>query len=242
MIYLIDDNQNNVRVSEYKISYIENNYFANHLTSISKLELRNDIDDISHLKFLKSADCILLHSTIEDVDEAGKFIPGSITNSIKIKELISDYGNKIPLVLFSNSLSEKAAYNFKETPNFIRAIKKNIFYNRLYDFLEKYQNENIIELRIIAYGYNFHAYAITEFANEILAPIAFIDDDKLKIEHIPNILAFQGFFELAFNQRNWKEFLFDLEDHPMLIEDFRKRIYSITNSFIKYGRNIYNWR
>jgi hypothetical protein len=130
MIYLIDDNQNNQRQINYNITYIEEGVFDGFLTSIEKINPSESYSDVKHLDFLNNADCILLHSSTEDFEIDKGFIPGSRSNSIKIKEVISQEGDIIPLVLFSNSMGNPDFDNQEEI-RYIRGIKKNLFYEEL---------------------------------------------------------------------------------------------------------------
>ena len=168
MIYLIDDNHNNQRQNQYKIDFVENETFQGILTSVERIEKRERADDISHLEFLKDAKCILLHVSTADWDENEGFLEESTTNVEKIKTIISDYGCYVPLVLFSNKMNETADYNPQKEPDFIREIKKNIFYKNLYDFVENYKNTGKIELRILAWGKNFKAIEVSRLADELL--------------------------------------------------------------------------
>ncbi len=243
MIYLIDDNQNNQRLNNYNLTFIEDGVFENYLTSIQRIEKRNSNSDISHLEFLKNANCILLHSTTEDFDSANGFLPSSITNVIKIKEIISNEGEIIPLVLFSNSMDE-ADYNFELNPNYIRSIKKNIFYERFFDFMEHYKNTGKVELRMIARGKNFEANETSKLAIEILRVLELKkDSDDLLLTDLSLVLPnLRQFIELALPETDINEFLIQIEDEPMKIEQFRKRINQITESYIKYGKNIHPWK
>jgi len=243
MIYLIDDNQNNQRKSQYGIDFVENGTFREILTSIERIEKSEKADDISHIEYLNDAKCILLHTTTEDWDKTNGFLSGSITNATKITEMIAYEGKKIPLVLFSNQMSEVADYNGEENPNFIREIKKNVLYERLYDFVEHYKNTGKIELRILALGKKFQAIEVLRLANELLGIVAsYNDEDKFLITHISGKLhIFKEFIEMALPNISYKNILFDLEDNTISISEFRNKINIITESFLKYGKNIYNW-
>lgn len=243
MIFLIDDNQSNQRFNNYNISFIEEGAYDGYLKSIEKLEVGKSFSDISHLDFLKTADCILLHSTTEDYDKDKGFLPGSKTNVIKIKELISQEGEKIPLVLFSNSMGE-AEFNFETNPSYISSIKKNLFYERLFDFLNHYKNTGKVELRIIAWGKTFASKEISKLAIEILDSIELKENsEKLKLKDLSKTInSFKSFVELALPKYDINDILNEIEDNPMTIQDFKKRINQTTESFIKYGKNIYSWK
>jgi len=243
MIFLIDDNQSNQRLNNYNITFIENGDFDGYLKSIEKLEVGKSISDISHLDFLKTADCIILHATTEDYDKDKGFIPGSKTNVINIKELISQEGEKIPLVLFSNGMGE-AEYDFENNSNYISSIKKNLLYERLFDFLNHYKNTGKVELRIIAWGKNFESKVISKIANEILNSIELKDNSEvLNLSHLSKVIhTFKSFVELSLQKNDLNEILNDIEDNKITIQDFRRKINQIIESYDKYGKNIYTWK
>lgn len=242
MIYLIDDNQNDQRRSNYNITFTDDNTFEGYLTTITQLKKSNDFADISHLEFLKNADCILIHSTTEDFDEKKGFVSGSTSNVLKIKELISKYGEKIPLVLFSNSMS-RTEYVFENNPNYISAIKKNLLYENLLEFLKHYKSTGIVDLRIIVGGKRFVRKTITNLALEIMHSIELKNDSAdLKLYDLSEMLpSIKFFFELSYPEKNVSEIFDDLEDNSMKIKDFKNKIKKITESFTKYGQNIYPW-
>jgi len=243
MIYLIDDNQNNQRLNNYNLTFVEDGVFEHFLTPIEKIEKRNSTGDTSHLEFLKNADCILLHSTTEDFDIENGFLSGSITNVIKIKEIISQEGEKIPLVLFSNSMGE-ADFSFEHNPNYIRSIKKNLFYERFFDFMEHYKNYGKIELRMIAWGKNFEAKEVSKFAIEILRALELKkSSDNLTLIDLSQVLgSFKSFIELTQPGKDLNNLLNEIEDDPLKIYDFKRRINLITESYTKYGKNIHPWK
>lgn len=243
MIYLIDDNQNNQRFNNYNSTFVEDGEFDGYLKSIEKLEVGKTFSDSSHLDFLKTANCILLHSTTEDYDEHRGFLSGSRTNVLKIKELISQEGEKIPLVLFSNSMDD-AEFDYECNPNYIRSIKKNLLYERLFDFLDYYKKTGKVELRIIAWGKNFTSKEISKLVIEILNTIEFKENsDYLKLSDLSIVInSFKNFILLSFPKKDINEILNEIEDNPIRIQDFRKKINQIKESFDKYGKNIYTWK
>jgi hypothetical protein len=243
MIYLIDDNQNNQRFNNYNITFIEDGDFDGYLKSIEKIKVGKSFSDTSHLDFLKTADCILLHSTAEDFDMDKGFLSGSKTNVLKIKELISQEGELIPLVIFSNAMAE-AEFDFESNLNYISSIKKNLFYERLFDFLEHHKNTGKVELRIIAWGINFVSKEISKYVVEILNSIEFKENSEyLKLSDLSKIInSFKSFVELALPKNDIDEVLNEIEDNPIIVQDFRKKINQIKESYEKYGKNIYTWQ
>ncbi len=242
MIYLIDDNQHNQRLENYKIAFVEEGVFTGYLTSIERLEFKKELNDISHLEFLRNADCVLLHSTIEDYVMEKGFLSGSKTNSLKIKEEISQEGDSIPLVLFSNSMGDPE-YDFDNQPNYIRSIKKNLFYERLFDFLEHYKSTKKVELRIIAWGKNYGAKEISMHAREILKALTVkSDSDLVAITDLSLVVeSLRSFLEISLPESDMNSIFDQIEDHPMSVADFKKRIKLITESYSNYGKNLHSW-
>lgn len=240
MIYLIDDNQQNQRLNNYNITFVDGGEFKDYLTAIEKIEQGQSFSDISHLEFLNSAACILLHSTTEDYNNEKGFLSASINNAILIKEEISKEGEKIPLVLFSNSMGE-AEFDIENNPNYIRSLKKNLFYERLFDFLEVYKNTGRVELRILAWGKNFASNEVSRLAFEILSVLDFKNkNDELTLTDLSDvILSLKSF--LALSEQNVDAILIEIEDNPIKIQDFKIKINRITESYEKYGKNIHSW-
>ena len=243
MIYLLDDNQHNQRANNYNLTFIEEGVFDGYLKSISKIETGTSLADLSHLEFLTSAKCILVHSTMEDYDSSIGFLSGSTTNMTKIKEEISSEGDKIPLVIFSNSMGE-ADCNLKANPNYIRGIKKNLFYERLYDFLLHYRDTDELDLRIIASGVNYMSIEVTKLGLEILGAIQVKkNSDRITLSDLSEVLSsFKLFLDHALPETTIEEILNDIEDSTMSILVFRRKINQITESYSKYGKNIYSWK
>lgn len=243
MIYLIDDNQNNQRQINYNITYIEEGVFDGFLTSIEKLNPSDSFAEIKHLDFLKTADCILLHSSTEDFDLNKGFIPGSRSNSIKIKEVISQEGDIIPLVLFSNSMGNPDFDNQEEI-RYIREIKKNLFYERLYDFLSKYQITGKVDLKILAMGKNYLSQETIRFGAEVLRALQGKENtDFLQFSDIQIVgNSFKHFIQNSFSLSDYEKIISSIKGQNIQIQDFKKKINLITESYIKYGKNIYPWK
>ena len=242
MIYLIDDNQNNQRQINYNITYIEDGVFKGYLTSLEKINPSESYSDVKHLDFLNNADCILLHSSTEDFQINKGFIPGSRSNSIKIKEVISQEGDLIPLVLFSNSMGNPDFDNLEEI-RYIRGIKKNLFYERLYDFLQNYQISGKVELKILALGKNYISQETIRFGAEVLTGLQCKGNtDFLQLSDIwPVRNSFKNFIENALSPSEFEKIISSISSQNIQIQDFKKKINLITESYIKYGKNIHNW-
>ncbi len=244
MIYLIDDNQNNQR-SELGVNFVDEGAFKSHLTAIDKLAKREKADDISHLEFLKKAKCILLHSTTEDWDDEKGFLKESTSNVTKIKDYIADFGDKIPLVLFSNKEAQsiESIYQPDTKPNLINLMRKNDFYKNLEDFVEAYSRTNYIDLRILMWGKNFHAHEVKRLSLILLEQVKMKSGtENLVLTDLSGVLKiFKEFIALSYPDLKIQSFFDNLEDYPKSVSEFRERINLITISFFKYGKNIYPW-
>lgn len=242
MIYLIDDNQKNLRLYNYNITYTDDATFRDILISKERLNFVLDPYDINHLVELKQASCILLHINTEDCID-NQFIPGSKSNVLKIKEMICNDGINVPLVLFSNEMGE-ADYNPEERPYIINSLNKNIFYTNLYDFLINYRETGTVEFSILAWGKNYQFNRINKYANKI--KLSMQDKNEQDFIDIRDILVvyedFRKYIAFSFNDKlDINQVLIDIEDNPTTVKEFKSKINNICNSFIKYGKNIYNW-
>lgn len=241
MIYLIDDNQNNHR-ENMGIDYIRDGVFADIITSVEKIEKRS-LSDLSNLDFLRDADCILLHYSTEDYDFENKtFVSGSRTNAIKIIEYISQEGDEIPLVLFSNGMVDDFSFN-NEDIRFVRELNKNSFYSRLYDFLEYYRANKSIELRILIYGKNFIFKEVEMLANTILNSLITIDgNNRFSVSLFQDTkVSLLRLIEISKNSYSKETIIDYLNNESLSVNEFREKINLIVESFLKYGKNIYPW-
>lgn len=242
MIYLIDDNKDDKRVKEMGLGFVDDGTFKQFLKPISHLKKVDDLESIEGLSFLSDAKCILVHKTTDDCDDNFNFIKDSTTNAEKIIDKISNYGVNIPLIIFSNRMSENAGYNYDENPNCIFQIKKNTFYNRLYDFLIHYQNTQKIELRIIAFGKNYKAVEISRYSKILIEGVAQNPPNTLLDLRFIRLSVLRVFHELANIQQSFDDFVNELEDNPITVFKFIENISIIIESINEYGENIYNWQ
>jgi hypothetical protein len=69
------------------------------------------------------------------------------------------------------------------------------------------------------------------------------NSDDLKLNDLSKVLkSFKSFVELSLPNNNIDEILNELEDNSMKIHDFKTKINQITESYTKYGKNIYTWK
>lgn len=236
MIYLIDDNKNNKRVEEMQIYFVDNGEFRSILTPIEKLNKGCD------LNFLNNANCVLIHKTTDDCDSSGNFIEKSNTNAVRIIEDICDYGENIPIVIFSNRMDEKATYSFSENPNCIYQIKKSVFYIRLYDFLVEFNTTGKIELRILANGVNFKSEKSDRYGKKIIESLlAYNGSEIFKISMIDlqNLNGLYSYLNLGFEFERFAE---ELDKSGITVNKFVSKITQALESIEQYGEYIYNWQ
>ncbi len=238
MIFLIDDNKADKRRNEMGINFVDDNIFDGFLFTIEKIKKDSD------LSFLNNAKCILIHTTTDDVNNEGEFTENSRTNVIKVIEDISDFGSKIPLVMFSNQMAESSpdTYNYELNPNCIYQIKKNLFYERLYDFIDFFKKTGVIELRIIALGKKYKATEISRYSKILIESLIKYSFSELFKPNYVQLSIFRQYFSLSNLGSDFDSFINDLEDNPITVSKFIDNISQIVESFNEYDENIYDWQ
>ena len=237
MIYLIDDNVGDKRRKLFGIDFVDGGAFDNCLVSIEKIKSGEDIS------FLEKADCVLIHKTTQDVNDSGLFIAGSNYNANKIIDIICDYGSKIPVAIFSNSMSEDAVFDYEKNPNCISAIKKNVFYNNLRDFLEDFSENKSIDFRVLAYGKNYEFVDLGKCAQKLVADLSTYPlNASFDISFLRELSVLENFFKMSKFYSSYDDFLIYLEDNDVSVGCFVENISLILESVNKYGKNIHNWK
>lgn len=221
MIYLIDDNRRSQQ-KEYGCDYLEQQTYAHVLDTIYRL---TPTDDISRLK---GASCILLHESFPDFNSAGEIIQGNTTVAEKIRTLAA--AENIPIVNFSNGFIEIEHTSI--SPNFIAGINKRLMYRNLRDFLDRFDLDRKIGLKILVYGKNFIYRELELLYNRIANAI----NTKGKEAAAPEIIdQVEMFSELCGSKESVETAFSKLEGKPFL-----SYLEKIIKSIIRYGINIYN--
>lgn len=239
MIYILDDNKDDKRRSLFNISFVDDGTFKDYITEISHLPEKAD------LSFLSNAVCLFVHETTEDVDKSGQFKSGSTTNVRRLIDDISDRGDRVPLVVFSNGMNGPTKYNYDEHPCFVEAIHKTLLYqHRLFPFLSHYKNTNQLELRIIAFGENFRAVEAGRYARNLIESLSIYKySELLDLSFFSKLSMLQRFFEFMQPGGDYSDFVNDLEDSSITVGKFVENVSAVVESISEnYGKNTHTWK
>lgn len=226
MIYLIDDSN----FKQMNALYVHDDAYKDILHVVSSV---SEFDMLCESQF-HDAECIMVHRTFD----------GTTSDKEKIADLTDD-GDKIPYVVFSAGDSSSAVFD-EIHPFRIMGLKKEVFYERLRDFLDNYLENHKLNLWILAYGKNYMRVRVRNWALAILRNTStikgFIDEQSLgcitKDGNLKKIIdvsapAIGITYDELVNDK--------LIDEPIKVDEFKSRINKITNSFYQYGKNIYTW-
>jgi hypothetical protein len=101
-----------------------------------------------------------------------------------------------------------------------------------------------VDLRIIASGVNYMSIEVTKLGLEILGAIQVKkNSDRITLSDLSEVLSsFKLFLDHALPETTIEEILNDIEDSTISVQVFRRKINQITESYSKYGKNIYSWK
>ena len=216
MIYLIDDSP------QSQIST-----FLNLEDYSDILDRREDLS-LEDADYLMDADCILIHTSYHN---------RSVLN--KIRETVCDFGDNVPLVMFSDSDLPEPVFD-GENRNFIETFKKNVMYSMLPGFLQYYRGSGKADLNVLAYGEQWIRKEVNTMASKLLSKIMFLkgdsplDKDDIDAESLMTILNL--------SQPEIGVTLYDILEDEQTVKEFRENINAITESFNTYGKNVYHWK
>ena len=214
MIYLIDDKS--------QIST-----FLNLEDYSDILDRREDLS-LEDADYLMDADCILIHTSYHN---------RSVLN--KIRETVCDFGDNVPLVMFSDSDLPEPVFD-GENRKFIETFKKNVMYSMLPGFLQYYRGSGKADLNVLAYGEQWIRKEVNTMASKLLSKIMFLkgdsplDKDDIDAESLMTILNL--------SQPEIGVTLYDILEDEQTVKEFRENINAITESFNTYGKNVYHWK
>lgn len=185
---------------------------------------------------LQSASCIMIHKSYRD---AG----GQSANVLdRICDEITDYGDRIPLVLFSDG--DVANRPVVEGPSFISSLKKSEFYLRLPAFLENYRSTDLISMDLLASGDSPSVQTAISLGRSILTSPALrflSDDSNVDLSVLPNteIIRFLNFASPAIGIT--PEDLERFASSGLKAGRLKQNIRKIITSFSEYGQNLHHW-
>ncbi len=185
---------------------------------------------------LQSASCIMIHKSYRD---AG----GQSANVLdRICDDITDYGDRIPLVLFSDG--DVANRPVVEGPSFISSLKKSEFYLRLPAFLENYRSTDLISMDLLASGNSPSVQTAISLGRSILTSPALrflSDDSNVDLSVLPNteIIRFLNFASPAVGIT--PEDLERFASSGLKAGRLKQNIRKIITSFSEYGQNLHHW-
>lgn len=185
---------------------------------------------------LQSASCIMIHKSYRD---AG----GQSANVLdRICDDITDYGDCIPLVLFSDG--DVANRPVVEGPSFISSLKKSEFYLRLPAFLENYRSTDLISMDLLASGDSPSVQTAISLGRSILTSPALrflSDDSNVDLSVLPNteIIRFLNFASPAVGIT--PEDLERFASSGLKAGRLKQNIRKIITSFSEYGQNLHHW-
>lgn len=185
---------------------------------------------------LQSASCIMIHKSYRD---AG----GQSANVLdRICDDITDYGDRISLVLFSDG--DVANRPVVEGPSFISSLKKSEFYLRLPAFLENYRSTDLISMDLLASGDSPSVQTAISLGRSILTSPALrflSDDSNVDLSVLPNteIIRFLNFASPAVGIT--PEDLERFASSGLKAGRLKQNIRKIITSFSEYGQNLHHW-
>ena len=201
MIYLIDD------TPQSQIST-----FLNLEDYSDILDRREDLS-LEDADYLIDADCILIHTSYHN---------RSVLN--KIRETVCDFGDNVPLVMFSDSDLPEPVFD-GENRNFIETFKKNVMYSMLPGFLQYYRGSGKADLNVLAYGEQWIRKEVNTMASKLLSKIMFLkgdsplDKDDIDAESLMTILNL--------SQPEIGVTLYDILEDEQTVKEFRENINAI---------------
>lgn len=159
MIYLIDDNKYGQMSANYKLDFTKALVpFQGVINWIQKIS----INDINHI--LLDAACVLIHDSLEEKENKERLVA-------MVKK------NNIPYCLFSNGF---VATRFDG--NSIKEIKKDRLYNNLLDFINYFETNGIIDLKLLSLGRNYEIEKASIIQDRLINGTLLINKEKFNYE------------------------------------------------------------
>ncbi len=225
MIYLIDDSD----LKELNAEYVFDDKYKDILCVV-----RDASQFEKQIPLIYNAECIMIHASFEN----------SITYKTRVLALAID--KDIPFVSFSGDDYEFVVFSEQSNPNYVRGIKKGIFYHRLRSFLDFFKQKNEINLMILAYGENYNSYIARKCALVIFRKTSGMSGTISEIDLAK--ITTEGYFKKLIDLAepaigiSYDNLIDDLLNNPITIVEFLSHINKIVESFCQFGVNIYTWK
>jgi hypothetical protein len=229
MIYLFDDT-NEAYISQY-IRLLEFTDVLVHKSQISGKEVK------LMEPALMNAEWIFMHKSFKDSEGGPRDVYKYVVNTI------ADYGDEIPLILFSDEDRPNPVID-RDSKNLIESYKKSVFYSRLASFLENRRSTGTANIDLLLYGAGVEIEKVTSSGNRLLAAVRGKDEnDYISMENFSSadlmylINSARPEIKIEFSQ------LMELiESGQISIAKYRYNIRQVIESYIVYGTNIHCWK
>lgn len=229
MIYLFDDT-NNTYIQKY-IQPLEFTDVLKHISCISSKEVK--LMEPS----LMNAEWIFIHKSFKDSDGGSREVYEYIVNDI------ADYGEEVPLILFSDEDLPKPSVD-KYCENLVESYQKSVFYSRITSFLEDRRSSGSANIELLLYGAGIEIEKVVSSGNRLLASIREKEDNSFLNTSDVSPVDLMYIINTARPNVNveYADIVEKIEGGVMNVADYRHNIKSIIESFIVYGTNIHSWK
>ena len=186
---------------------------------------------------IANADCIMVHKSFRD--------EGGHTANVRerLTEDISEFGDTIPLVLFSDG--DMAGRPEVENDRFVSAIKKSEFYLRLPAFLEHYRSTNKIEMALLVTGKSLDVVSAISLGKAILdnVTLRFMEDQEMVPSAVLSLPEFGRLLNVANPeaQISFDAIASQIKEGRISMAQLRSNIRNTITDFTVYGRNLHRW-
>jgi hypothetical protein len=186
---------------------------------------------------LMNAEWIFIHKSFKDSDSGSREVYEYIVNDI------ADYGEEVPLILFSDEDLPKPSVD-KYCENLVESYQKSVFYSRLTSFLEDRRSSGYANIELLLYGAGVEIEKVVSSGNRLLALIREHDDNYyLKISDFSPVDLMYIINTARPNVNvEYSDVVEKIEGGNLSAVDYRHNIKSIIESFIVYGTNIHSWK
>lgn len=229
MIYLFDDTSD-AYISQY-IRLLEFTDVLVHKSQISAKEVK------LMEPALINAEWIFMHKSFKDSEGGPRDVYKYVVNTI------ADYGDEIPLILFSDEDRPNPVID-RDSKNLIESYKKSVFYSRLASFLENRRSTGQANIDLLLYGAGAEVEKVTASGNKLLAAVRGKSDDDLVCAQdftSPDLMYFVNSARPGIGLE-YSQIAELIENGRVKVSAYRENLKKIIESYIVYGTNIHSWK